>query len=124
MNVLLWVSQTILGLLCLAGGYFKVSQFETLTRQFPAIPQDGWRAFGMLEMLGAVLLIVPAAIKWMPALTPLAASVLAVEALALSVVYAQYSLKLTAQNPLIFSVIMTVMAGFVAYGRFALEPLG
>lgn len=123
MNILLWVFQATLGLLYLAGGYYKASQFEELASQFTAIPSGGWRALGFLEMLGAVLLILPAATKWMPVLTPIAAGILAIETLVISGVYAQHSLKLTAANPLLWSVVMLVLVVFVAYGRYAIKPL-
>ena len=123
MNILLWASQAVLGLLFVAGGYYKAFQFEQLASQFTAIPSGGWRALGVLEMLGAALLIVPAATKWMPALTPIAAAVLAIETLAISAVYARYSLKLSAENPLVWSVVMLLLVAFVAYGRYAIKPL-
>jgi len=123
MNILLWVVQAILGLLYVAGGYYKAFQFEELASQFSAIPRGGWRALGVLEMLGAALLIVPAVTKWTPVLTPIAAAVLALETLALCGVYARYSSKLTAGNPLVWSVVMALLVAFVAYGRYALEPL-
>jgi hypothetical protein len=74
-------------------------------------------------MLCAILLIVPAAAKWMPVLTPLAAAALTLEALTLAVLFARYSLALTATNPLIYVVVMALVAAFVAYGRFTLRPL-
>jgi hypothetical protein len=123
MDILLWAFQGVLGLLYAAGGYYKAFQFEELASQFTAIPRGGWRALGVLEMLGAVLLIVPAATKWMPVLTPIAAAVLAIETLVISGVYARHSLKLTAQNPLVWSVVTLLLVVFVAYGRYAIEPL-
>lgn len=123
MNITLWVFQATLGLLYLAGGYYKTFQFVELANQFTAIPSGGWRALGVIEMLGGVLLIVPAALKWNPGLTPLAAAVLTVETLAVSGVYARYSLRLTAENPLIWSVVMALLVALVAYGRHALKPL-
>ena len=77
---------------------------------------------GVLEMVGALLLIVPAALKWMPVLTPLAAAVLALETLALAALYARYSLKLTASNPLVWAAVMGLLAAVVAYGRYTLMP--
>jgi hypothetical protein len=123
MNILLWVVQAVLGLLYLAGGYYKTFHGDVLANQFAAIPRGGWSALGLIEMLGAVLLIVPAATKWMPLLTPLAAAVLAVETLALAAVYARYSLKVSAENPLVWSVVMALLVAFVAVGRYALRPL-
>src|SRR5262249_60899955 len=69
------------------------------------------------EVACGILLIVPAAANWMRVLTPLAAGVLTVEALGLSGLYARRSLKVTAANPLVWSVAMTLMAGFVAFSR-------
>jgi hypothetical protein len=120
MNVLLWVLQVVLALLYLAGGAYKVFSFDELARQFSALSRGGWRALGVLEMLGAVLLIVPAVANWMPVLTPLAAAVLALETLALAGLYAWYSLKPTVENPLVWAVVMGLLAAFVAYGRYAL----
>jgi hypothetical protein len=122
MNVLLWVLQALLALLYLSGGAYKVFSFDEVARQLDALSRSTWSAIGVFEMVGAILLIVPAAARWMPVLTPVAAAALSVEALALSVLYAQYSLKLSAENPLVWSVLMALLAAFVAYGRFVLKP--
>ncbi len=123
MNILLWVLQAVLALLCLSGGYYKAFQFAALAGQFPALSHAGWRALGALEFVCGILLIVPAAVRFLPILTPSAAVVLLVESLALSALYAQYSTKVTAANPLVFSVVMLLVAGFIAYGRYALVPV-
>jgi hypothetical protein len=124
MNVLLWIVQVALAVFCFAGGSFKVFKYEELA-QVPAaavLPQAGWSTVGVFEMVCGVLLIVPAAIKWMPMLTPAAAAALALESLILAVLYARYSLQLTAANPLVWAVAMALMAAVVAYGRYALKP--
>ncbi len=77
----------------------------------------------MFEVVGSVLLTVPAAAKWLPALTPLAAAALALETLALAAVFAWCSLELTAANPLIYAVPMGLTAVLVAYWRYSLSPL-
>jgi hypothetical protein len=64
----------------------------------------------------------PAATNWIPVLTPLTAAAIALEGLSLAVLFAQYSLALTATNPLVYVVVMGLVAAFVAYGRFALKP--
>jgi len=124
MNILLWVLQVALALLNLAGGAYKLLKFDELAKvpATGALPRGGWGALGVLEILCAVLLIVPAAAKWMPLLTPLAAAVLALEGLALAGLYARYSLELAATNPLVWSLVMGLLAAFVAYGRYALRP--
>jgi len=123
MNLFLWVLQVAVALLYLAGGGFKTVNPDDVAKQITALPRGGWRAVGVFEVLGAVLLIVPAAANWMPMLTPLAAAALALETLALAAVYARFSLKLAATNPLVYAVPMALMAAFVAYGRFSLSPL-
>jgi uncharacterized membrane protein YphA (DoxX/SURF4 family) len=115
MNILLWVLQVALAFLYLAGGAYKVFKFDQLATYMRALPRAGWRALGAVEMVGAVLLVVPA-------LTPLAAAALALETLAIAGLYARYSLKLAATNPLVWSVVMGLLVAFVAYGRYALLP--
>ena len=124
MNVLLWVLQVALAFLYGAGGSYKTFKFDALANQMRALSRGGWRVLGVLEMVGAVLLIVPAAANWMPVLTPIAAAALALETLGLAGLYARYSLKLAATNPMVWAVVMGLLAAFVAYGRYALSPLG
>lgn len=125
MNILLWVLQIVLALFCLAGGSYKIFSFDELAKMpaTAALPRGGWGALGVFEMLCGVLLIVPAATKWMPVLTPLAAAALVLESVVLAVVFSRYSLRLAATNPLVWVVGMAVIAAFVAYGRYALRPL-
>ena len=123
MNVLLWILQVALALLYLAGGAYKAFGGDDLARQFPALPRDGWRALGVRVMLGAVLLVARGAAGWMPLVTPLAAAVLALETLILAAVYARQSVRVAVSNPLVWSVVMGLLAGFLAYGRYALQPL-
>lgn len=124
MNVLLWILQVVLAFTYFAGGSYKLSKSDLLTNQVPSVGRGGWRALGVIEILGAILLIVPAALRWMPALTPLAAALLALEALGLAVVlWRRYSLKLTPKNPTIWPVVMGVLVAFVAYGRYVLVRL-
>jgi hypothetical protein len=124
MNILLWVVQVALAFLYFSGGAYKLFAFDELAKvpSTAALPRAVWGALGAFEILGAVLLIVPAAVKRMPALTPLAAAVLAVETLALAAMYATYSLELAATNPLVWCAAMGLLAAFVAYGRFKLSP--
>lgn len=124
MNVLLWVLQVALALQSFSGGAYKVFKFDAIA-QVPAmgaLSRGGWGAIGLLEMLCAVLLVVPAATKWMPVLTSLAAAALVLESFALARLYGRYSLQLTATNPLVYVVVGGLLAAFVAYGRYAVLP--
>ena len=112
MNVLLWVLQGALAFLYVSGGAYKVFKFDALANHMRALPRGGWRALGVLEIVGAVLLIVPA-------VAPLAAALLALETLGLAALYARYSLKLAATNPMVWAVVMGLLAAALAYGRYA-----
>ena len=121
MNILLWVLQIALAVLNLAGGGYKVFSGGEIAGRY-GISRGGWGALGVIEMLGAVLVVVPAALSWMPELTPLAAAVLALESLALVALYARKSRKMVAANPLPYALVMAVLAVIVAIGRYALLP--
>jgi len=122
MNIVLWIVQAVLAFLYLSGGAYKLFKFEELANTMQILPHVGWRILGAIEIAGGILLIIPAATKWMPQLTPLAAGVLALETFALAAMYGQYSLKVAATNPLVWSVAMGLLVAFVAYGRYALSP--
>jgi len=115
MNVLFWVLQVALAFLYLSGGAYKVFKFDQLATYMRALPRGGWRALGVLEMVGAVLLVIPA-------VTPFAAAALALQTLALAALYGRYSLKLAATNPMVWAVVMGLLVAFLAYGRYALTP--
>lgn len=122
MNILLWILQAALAFLYLSGGAYKLFKFEELATQIGAVPPALWRVLGVIEVAGALLLIIPAATKWMPSLTPVAACVLAVETLGLAALYASYSLQIAPTNPLVYAAVMGLLVAFVAYGRYALLP--
>ena len=118
MNVALWVLQGFLAFLYVSGGAYKAFKFAELAKYMTAIPHGAWRALGLIEMVGGVLLVVPGAFNWMPQLTWVAAAVLAVETLGLAAMYASKSLKLSASNPMPWAVLMGAMAAIVAYCRY------
>jgi hypothetical protein len=74
---------------------------------------------GILELFCAVGLIVPGAFHWHPALTVVAATVLAIESLVFIGVHAKYR-EIT---PIIFSAMLGLLMTFIAYGRMVLMPL-
>jgi DoxX-like protein len=119
MNILWWILQAVLAFLYLSGGAYKIFKVETLAGHFRGLPPNAWRALGVIEIAGGVLLVVPATVTGVPMLTALAAAVLAIESLALAAAYARKSLKLVAANPLVWCAPMGLLAAVVAYGRWA-----
>ena len=122
MNVLLWVLQVLAALLYGASGVMKVFMFDKISGEvasFGALPREAWMALGILELVCAVGLIVPAAFHWQPALTVVAATVLAIESLVFIGVHAKYREITT----VILSGMLGLLMAFIAYGRMVLKPI-
>lgn len=122
MNILLWVLQVLAALLYGASGVMKVFMFDKVSADVPsfgALPREVWMALGILELVCVVGLIVPAAFHWRPALTVLAATLLAIESLVFIWVHVQYR----EIPPIIFSGVLGLVMAFIAYGRMVLKPI-
>jgi len=122
MNILLWVLQILAVLLYGASGVMKVFLFDKVSEGVPsfgALPREAWTALGILELVCAVGLIVPAAFHWHPPLTILAATVLAVE----SLVFVGVHVKYREVTPMILSGVLGLLMAFIAYGRMVLKPI-
>lgn len=120
MTVLVWILQIALSFLYLAGGGYKTFNSQQLLTGPVAFPREAWIGLGVFEMIGAVLLIVPAALNWQPALTPLAATALAIETLVLAAIYASYSVRISVENPMTWAIVMGVLVAFVAWRTYGL----
>ena len=122
MNILLWVLQVLAALLYGSSGVMKVFMFDKISGDVPsfgALPRQAWMALGILELICAVGLIVPAAFRWRPALTVVAATVLAIESLVFVWVHVQYR----EIPPIIMSGVLGLLMAFIAYGRMVLKPI-
>lgn len=122
MNILLWILQVLAALLYGASGVMKVFMFDKVSegvRSFGALPREAWMALGILELVCMIGLIVPAAFRWHPALTVVAATVLAIESLVFTGVHAKYH----EVTPIIMSVVLGLLMAFIAYGRLVLKPI-
>jgi uncharacterized membrane protein YphA (DoxX/SURF4 family) len=122
MNILLWVLQALAALVYGASGVMKVFMFDKVSadvRSFGALPREAWMALGILELVCVVGLIVPAALRWQPSLTVVAATVLAIESLVFIGVHAKYR----EIPPIILSGLLGLLMAFIAYGRMVLEPI-
>ena len=122
MNILLWVLQVLAELLYAPSGVMKVFMFDKISADVPsfsALPREAWMALGILELVCTVGLIVPAAVHWRPALTVVAATVLAIESLVFIWVHAKYG-EITS---IIMSAVLGLLMAFIAYGRMVLKPI-
>jgi uncharacterized membrane protein YphA (DoxX/SURF4 family) len=122
MNILLWVLQILTALLYASSGVMKVFLFDKISKDVPsfgALPRPLWTALGILELLGAIALILPGLLHSHTNLVILAAIVLCVE----SLLFIWVHMKYTEKTPILMSVVLGMIMAFLAYGRFALAPL-
>ena len=122
MNIVLWVLQVLAALVYGASGVMKVFMFDKISQQDPsfgALPREVWMALGILELVCTVGLIAPAAFRWQPVLTVVAATVLAIESLVFVGVHVKYN-EITS---IILSGVLGLLMAFIAYGRMVLKPI-
>ncbi len=112
-NVSLWVVQGLLAALFLFAGGMKLVMPPEAMAGPVAFPVLFLRFIGVVEVLGAVGLILPMALRIRPGLTPLAAAGLVVIMIGAAVVTAIGGALAPALGP----VVIGLLAAAVAYGR-------
>ncbi len=120
MNIALWIVQALLAALFLfAGGMKLVMPIEEMLKQMP-LPLPGWflRFTGVVELLGAIGLILPRLLRIRPGLTPLAAAGLTI----VMIGAAAYTLAAGDVASALMPLVVGLLCAFVAYGRWRLAP--
>jgi DoxX-like family len=119
MSYALWIVQGLLALVFLfAGGAKLVLPLEAM--QGPvSLPGSFLRFLGVVEVLGALGLILPGLFRIRPALTPLAAAGLVIIMIGATVI----TLRAGQVTAALISLVVGLLAAFVAYGRWRLAPL-
>lgn len=124
MGITLWILQVLLAFLFAAVSIPKLRRSRAALAQsspaLSALPLPFVRFIGLAELLAALGLILPAATRIAPVLTPAAAAGLVVLMAGASVFNAAH--KKHAQMGL--TVLLVLLAAVVAYGRLALAPIG
>lgn len=117
-NTALWVTQILLALAFGMAGWLKASkpkaELEEKLTWMQDFPQSTIRIIGLVELLGAAGLVLPAASGLFPILTPLAASGLAIIMILAIGVHAR---RKEAQA-IVINVVLLALLLFVAWGRF------
>lgn len=122
LHISLWIAQ---GLLAAA---FGMAGFMKITAPIEQLAQSGMgfvnhygegvvRFIGVSELLGALGLILPAALRIKPILTPIAAVGFAIIMLLASIEH------LSQHEPIIANVILFLLAITIAWGRFKKIPI-
>ncbi|MEV4612923.1 DoxX family protein [Kitasatospora sp. NPDC049258] len=121
MNLTLWIVAGLLAALYLAAGLTKAGQSRAKLLENPRM---GWvadhserslRLIGLVEILGALGLVLPQATGIAPVLTPIAAAGLAV----VQLVAARIHQRRGEYASLPVNAVLLLLAAFVALGRFA-----
>ncbi|NBE93121.1 DoxX family protein [Nonomuraea sp. KC401] len=118
MNVVLWIVQVLLAALYVMSGLAKLTRpKDKLVGKYPwmeTFSQGAVRFIGVMEVLGAAGLILPAATGIVPALTPIAAAGLAV----MMIVAAAVHVRRREPSGLAVTVILLALTALVVWGRF------
>jgi hypothetical protein len=118
MTSALWIVQGLLAALFLfAGGVKLVLPLEALKGPVP-LPGLFIRFIGVAEVLGAIGLILPGLLRIRPGLTPLAAAGLVIIMTGATVITLVGGDLVAA----LISLVVGLLAAFVAYGRWRLAP--
>ncbi|TDE27646.1 DoxX family protein [Actinomadura sp. 6K520] len=118
MNVFLWVVQALLAAIFVMSGLQKLAQPKNkLAGKYPWVKDVSLatlRFIGVMELLGAIGLVVPAAIGIAHVLTPIAGAGLAILMLLAMAMHVRR--KESSAVPV--TTILLVLATFVSWGRF------
>ena len=124
MNIVLWIIQILLALLFLVAGVPKlIFSVDELMRNAPPnairFPDLFMKFIGLVEVLGALGLVLPGLLRTRQELTPLAALGLLVVMIGAIVTTIMSGGVAEAIVPLVVALLLA----FVAYGRWKLKPL-
>ena len=121
MNALLWIFQVVIALFLVAGSAWRYTNYEQAAKDVPsmaALSKGMWDAIGALEVVCAVALLMPAVLKFMMGLTPIVATIISVEMLALTALHVKYvGLDPVPQNPAVWTLALAMVSGILAFGR-------
>jgi len=121
MNILLWVLQILLALHTVMGAVWKFSNSEQTVPSLKAIPHGLWLSLSGFELLCSLGLVLPLFYRPLAIVAPVAAIGVAAEML----LFCGLHLASGEANygPLIYWLVVALVAAFIAYGRFVLRPL-
>ena len=121
MNLVLWVVQVLVAVGFAIAGYSHAFTYERARESMPwvrDVPRRFTRTIGVLEILGAAGLILPAITGVLPWLTPLAAGALAL----LQVLAIGFHASRREWRSLPANAVLVGLALVAAYGRFVVVP--
>jgi uncharacterized membrane protein len=121
LDIALWIVQFALAAIFLLAGALHAFRVETAKKQLPwarDLPKSVVVIDGLLEVVGAVGLIVPRLTNVLPWLTPVAAAGLA----AIMIIGAALHARRKEYSAVGMTTFLFLLAAFVAFGRWFLVP--
>jgi uncharacterized membrane protein YphA (DoxX/SURF4 family) len=119
MSVVLWVVQVLLAALFLFSGVMKFVMSDADLTKGSTFSASFIHFIGVMEILGALGLILPAATRIKPVLTPIAAAGLVIIMIGATwTTVTMMGVKLA-----VMPFVVGILAAFVAYGRWRLAPI-
>ena len=124
LNIGLWVAQVLLAIAYLAAGSMKlftpIDALGAMMAYVPTMPELFIRFVGLMEILGAIGLILPSVTRRLPVLTPVAAFGLAVVQVAAIILHAtrgETAMSLPA------NLVLLALSLFIIWGRTKKAPI-
>jgi uncharacterized membrane protein YphA (DoxX/SURF4 family) len=121
MNILLWVLQILLALHTVMGAVWKFSNSEQTVPSLSAMPHGLWLSLIGFELLCSLGLVIPLLHRPLAIIAPVAALGVAAEMLLFGGFY--LASNEASYGPMIYWLVVALVAAFIAYGRFVLRPL-
>lgn len=123
MNMLLWIAQILLSASMIWAAGVKLFQpIEQLEIMWPwtgEVSPAFVRLIGVIDLLGALGVILPTLLRFKPVLAPIAAIAIVLLMIAASV----FHISRGESSQIGFNIVFAGVAAFVAYGRFKLVPI-
>lgn len=122
MNILLWIIQSLLAVHTAVGALWKFSNTaEETMPSLAMIPHPVWFGMSVLEILCALLLVLPALVPKLSRLAPIGAGMIAAEMLLFCAVHIA-SGNIANVGPMIYWLVVAGVCALIAYARTRLQP--
>jgi uncharacterized membrane protein YphA (DoxX/SURF4 family) len=124
-DVVLWILQVLLALAFLGAGVNHILGYDRMAAQprmawVTAVGRDRLRVIGVLEVLGAIGVVLPGLTGVLPSLVPIAAAALALLMLSAAIFHLRRPGEVASIG---VNAALGVLALAVAIGRFLIAPL-
>ncbi|WP_209403768.1 DoxX family protein [Pseudozobellia sp. WGM2] len=122
LNIILWVAQGLIALTLIWAGYAKLFQpIEETAQMLPwALENPGLLKFtGIIDLLGGIGIVLPAALRIQPKLTVFAAY----GTIALMIAASVFHISRGEESLIGMNIFFLVLAAFVAWGRTKKAPI-